>query len=180
MINNIDIDKLKKFFVQKGENINQIVQSVINWANISGKPTVFPPEAHNHDSDYLNKANTSAYTPTSNYHPATKKYVDDNKVSVPLNKLDAVSPPTASNDNTEGYSVGSFWVDEAHENIYQAVNVDTNSAVWKLLNSVINNDAPSDGKTYGRKNGTWAEFTGEGGLSINVLTYDFLTGIVLI
>lgn len=162
MINNIDIDKLKKIFVPKGEKFNQIVQSIINWANISGKPTVFPPETHNHDDIYLNKSNTDAYIPTSNYHPATKKYVDDNKVSVPLNKLDAVSPPTTSDDNTKGYSVGSFWVDEAHENIYQAVNVDTNSAIWKQLNSVINDDAPSDGKVYGRKNGNWMEFTGEG------------------
>jgi len=30
------------------------------------------------DSLYLNKSNTDAYTPTEDYHPATKKYVDDN------------------------------------------------------------------------------------------------------
>jgi len=30
------------------------------------------------DSIYLNKSNTTAYTPTADYHPATKKYVDDN------------------------------------------------------------------------------------------------------
>ena len=29
-------------------------------------------------SDYLSKTNTTAYTPTADYHPATKKYVDDN------------------------------------------------------------------------------------------------------
>ena len=29
----------------------------------------------------LTKTNTTAYTPTQNYHPATKKYVDDNSVS---------------------------------------------------------------------------------------------------
>lgn len=28
-------------------------------------------------SDVLTKSNTTAYTPTANYHPATKKYVDD-------------------------------------------------------------------------------------------------------
>jgi hypothetical protein len=31
----------------------------------------------NFDSDYLNKANIGVYTPTADYHPATKKYVDD-------------------------------------------------------------------------------------------------------
>lgn len=31
----------------------------------------------------LYRNNTSSYTPTSNYHPATKKYVDDNKYTLP-------------------------------------------------------------------------------------------------
>ena len=31
-------------------------------------------------SNYLSKTNTTSYTPTANYHPATKKYVDDNKI----------------------------------------------------------------------------------------------------
>lgn len=33
---------------------------------------------NDHDSSYLHKANTDAYTPSADYHPATKKYVDDN------------------------------------------------------------------------------------------------------
>lgn len=33
--------------------------------------------SHNHDSRYISKSNTSTYTPTTDYHPATKKYVDD-------------------------------------------------------------------------------------------------------
>lgn len=33
---------------------------------------------HNHDSSYLSKTNTTAFTPTGDYQPATKKYVDDN------------------------------------------------------------------------------------------------------
>ncbi len=32
-------------------------------------------------SDYLSKTNTTTYNPTRDYHPATKKYVDDNKVT---------------------------------------------------------------------------------------------------
>lgn len=31
---------------------------------------------HTHDDIYLNKTNTTAYTPTTTYHPATKGYVD--------------------------------------------------------------------------------------------------------
>lgn len=33
-------------------------------------------------SDVLSKTNTAAFTPSGNYQPATKKYVDDNKLSV--------------------------------------------------------------------------------------------------
>ena len=29
------------------------------------------------DSNFLKKTNTTAYTPTADYHPSTKKYVDD-------------------------------------------------------------------------------------------------------
>ena len=32
----------------------------------------------------LSKTNTSSYTPTSNYHPATKKYVDDSIETIDL------------------------------------------------------------------------------------------------
>ena len=33
-------------------------------------------------SDVLKKTNTAAFTPTGDYHPATKKYVDDNKIAI--------------------------------------------------------------------------------------------------
>lgn len=32
-------------------------------------------------SDFLSKTNTTTYTPTADYHPSTKKYVDDNSSS---------------------------------------------------------------------------------------------------
>lgn len=35
-----------------------------------------------YDDLYLNKGNTAPYTPTLDYHPATKKYVDDNAFSI--------------------------------------------------------------------------------------------------
>lgn len=38
--------------------------------------------SHNHDSRYISKSNTSTYTPTADYHPATKKYVDDTVAAV--------------------------------------------------------------------------------------------------
>jgi hypothetical protein len=38
--------------------------------------------SHNHDSRYISKSNASTYTPTTDYHPATKKYVDDTVAAV--------------------------------------------------------------------------------------------------
>ncbi len=38
--------------------------------------------SHNHDSRYISKNNTGTYTPTADYHPATKKYVDDTVAAV--------------------------------------------------------------------------------------------------
>lgn len=38
--------------------------------------------SHNHDSRYISKSNTGTYTPTTDYHPATKKYVDDTVAAV--------------------------------------------------------------------------------------------------
>lgn len=38
--------------------------------------------SHNHDSRYISKSNTSTYIPTTDYHPATKKYVDDTVAAV--------------------------------------------------------------------------------------------------
>lgn len=35
-------------------------------------------------SDVLTKTNSTSYTPTDNYNPATKKYVDDNKYTLPV------------------------------------------------------------------------------------------------
>ena len=33
-------------------------------------------------NNYLSKTNTTAYTPSANYHPATKKYVDDHTPTI--------------------------------------------------------------------------------------------------
>ena len=45
-------------------------------------------------NDLLSKYNTTAYTPTTDYNPATKKYVDDSINNIPSdsNKVDTISP----------------------------------------------------------------------------------------
>lgn len=148
MITDLDIEKLKKIFAQKVERATQIVTSITSWNNISGKPTTFPP--------------------TLPADPNADKYLmwDDSEGvlvwaegSGAFNNLSATTDPTTSNDNTQGYSVGSFWINVSLDRIYQCVDASTGAAIWGRLNSVIVDDAPSDGQTYGRKNGNWFTIT---------------------
>ena len=44
------------------------------------------------DKDVLSKTNTSIYLPTKDYHPATKKYVDDKVSSISPNNLSGTLP----------------------------------------------------------------------------------------
>ena len=46
------------------------------------------------------------------------------------NKLDATVAPTATNDNTEGYEVGSIWIDITNDEAYRCLNNATAAAVW--------------------------------------------------
>jgi len=46
------------------------------------------------------------------------------------NKLDGVVAPTNTNDETEGYSAGSFWIDTVNNEAYRCVDPTTNLAVW--------------------------------------------------
>lgn len=183
MITDIDIEKLKKIFLSKVETATQLVTSIIQWTNIIGKPTVFPPDTHTHveaditdlqdyalKSNVLELDNTTAFTPDADYEPATKKYVDDNAGGGFFNKLDATTAPTVNDDSGEGYSVGSVWIDITNDLIYQATDVTVGSAVWKCLSSVILDDAPSDGETYGRKDGLWAQIITGGILASLVMS----------
>ena len=65
---------------------NNVVYLTLRSANIS--PYLWECNSHTFrgweavgksyaDTNFLNKTNTTSYTPTADYHPATKKYVDD-------------------------------------------------------------------------------------------------------
>ncbi|MBA7510898.1 hypothetical protein ES705_02887 [subsurface metagenome] len=45
-------------------------------------------------------------------------------------KLDGTSAPGVDNDNTEGYAVGSRWIDITNDKEYVALDVSTGAAVW--------------------------------------------------
>lgn len=50
-----------------------------------------------------------------------------------LNNLTAIIAPTASDDNTLGYGVGSIWIDVTGDTIYQCVDASTGAAIWQDL-----------------------------------------------
>lgn len=46
------------------------------------------------------------------------------------NKLDGTSAPGVTNDSSEGYSVGSFWIDTTNDEAYRCVDSTDDAAVW--------------------------------------------------
>lgn len=66
---------------EKGEKGNPGSDASVTKQNVESVLTG-DITSHNHDSRYISKSNTSTYTPTTDYHPATKKYVDDTVAAV--------------------------------------------------------------------------------------------------
>jgi hypothetical protein len=48
-----------------------------------------------------------------------------------LGKFDATAAPGTGNDNTQGYSVGSDWIDVTNDDAYKCLDASTGAAVWK-------------------------------------------------
>jgi hypothetical protein len=77
-------------------------------------------------------ANTTHRGLTSgNPHSVTKGDVGLGNVENLKVYLNATSAPTANDDNTQGYAVGSRWVDVNADKEYVCVDASTASAVWK-------------------------------------------------
>jgi len=49
------------------------------------------------------------------------------------NKYNATVAPTVSDDSTEGYSVGSVWVDTTAGEVYRLVDASVDAAVWENI-----------------------------------------------
>ncbi|ANJ20687.1 virion protein [Dinoroseobacter phage DS-1410Ws-06] len=50
------------------------------------------------------------------------------------NNLAATTAPAVGNDNTEGYAVGSVWIDVTNDNSYVCLDASTGAAVWGQTN----------------------------------------------
>ncbi|MAI17147.1 MAG: hypothetical protein CBC71_06305 [Rhodobacteraceae bacterium TMED111] len=47
-----------------------------------------------------------------------------------VNNLSATAPPTTSDDNTQGYSISSRWLDVTNDEAYVCLDASTGAAVW--------------------------------------------------
>jgi hypothetical protein len=72
----------------------------------------------------------------SNPHTVTKGQVGLGNVENSKVNFTAVVDPTAGDDNTAGYSVGSQWINTANDKAYTCVDSSTAAAVWVWTNSV--------------------------------------------
>ena len=68
---------------------------------------------------------------TSNPHSVTKSQVGLGEVPNLKVKLNATSAPTINNDTSEGYSVGSRWIDIVADKEYTCLDNTDGAAVWK-------------------------------------------------
>lgn len=75
-------------------------------------------------------------------------------VNTPFSNYTASTNPTSSNDNTQGYVIGSLWVNQVTQGIFMATNVSTSAAVWTGINAVVTtiplNDLQQGGATDGQ------------------------------
>lgn len=58
------------------------------------------------------------------------KYLGD-LGSIPKSKYDATADPATSDDSTQGYTVGSIWVNVTKDTIFTCVDATASSAIWK-------------------------------------------------
>ena len=96
----------------------------IGTANSAGSATTLALSDHVHAHGNQTVATLHALTSPSGhgFFPATN--------------LAASANPTAANDNTQGYTIGSMWLNTANNTVWQAVNVTTGAAVWVQLTNI--------------------------------------------
>lgn len=91
--------------------------------------------SHQSLSNYLSKTNTTSYTPTGDYHPATKKYVDDKATelegAIEEASIQVDTMPTPSTENVgEVYQyTGPDTQDLDHGHFYEIVEKEVSGVV---------------------------------------------------
>jgi hypothetical protein len=70
-------------------------------------------------------------------------YIDIKLTAKP--KYDATAAPAATDDTTDGYSVGSSWYDVTNDSVYFCVDATEDNAVWWSVGNVVGPASATDG-----------------------------------
>ena len=124
----------------------------VDWGSVTGKPSTFPPSAHNHDGDYL-KAETDPTVPAH-----VKGITEQN-----------IADWNAGGSGGPSYDDTGIKADLATET---QARIDGDAALDLRIDAVEGSisggggfvDAPNDGKLYGRQSENWEEVP-DGGVS---------------
>lgn len=74
-------------------------------------------------TDVLTKTNTAAFTPTGNYQPATKKYIDDTVANLPIESLESKTLSTFYNE-TAIAQTGATIIGDCSERTFSTVGTE--------------------------------------------------------
>jgi len=88
-------------------------------------------------------------------------------ISPPQFNYAGTGAPTSSNDQTQGYAVGSFWYDTVGHNLYYCQSAATAAAVWEQL---IESAGGAAGQVQYNNNGSFGGFTVSGDGTLNTTT----------
>lgn len=109
-------------------------------------------------TDVLTKTNTAAFTPTGNYQPATKKYIDDTVANLPIKSLESKTLSTFYNE-TAIAQAGATIIGDCNERTFSTVGtehfVKTGNIATGLYAVAVGTGTTATGNystAFGRKN----------------------------
>lgn len=137
------------------------------WQSGAGAPTA--NQVGTIDGDlYFDTTNVGYYYgPRSNGAWGTPKPFGNSLNGVPLSNTTATTNPVVGNDNTQGYSRGSYWVNTTTSNLFVCTNAATGAAVW-VQTSPANSPAP--GYFYGASSSSQGSWTVPNSMATGLLS----------
>ena len=93
-------------------------------------------------------ANTTHRSQTDNPHSVTKAQIGLGNVNNLKSKLDAAVGPTANDDSTQGYAVGSLWINVNTDKTYLCVDSTAAAAVWRRTDISSTSDVDEGSNLY--------------------------------
>src|SRR5208282_858154 len=100
-----------------------------------------------------------------------------NVITRPAVTVSATRPPTSTDDQTQGWGVGSLWFDVTNLRTWECLSAATNAAIWAFSGAVPT--GAGFGSTSGEPSGTQTQFGPGTGLFLeegNIYRYVSGTG----